>query len=150
MFADLSETALSDGTFVSDMNISDAAMGEAHEIFLPRGFDISRASEWTGGSPAGTSVTGSGGNRITYSYDCGNGIIRTFFIHVKSSHTMAMPADTISFCFGEDAALRLSTRAEITVTAVSLSSGFTMRCWDGFPMKRVLRAGFQTLTGDIL
>ena len=109
MFADLSETALADSTFSANMNIFNARISEDGNILLPSGFDISRSSEWTGGRPLGPAVTNISGNRISYAYDCGNGIRKTFLIHAKrSSDPMEMLADNISFSFGsEDVGERL-------------------------------------------
>ncbi len=43
------------------------------------GFDVTRASDWNGGTVNGTKLTFNN-KRVTYTYDCGNGFTATFFL----------------------------------------------------------------------
>ena len=45
---------------------------------LPAGFDISKASNWQGATLDGSFLTNFTSDKITYTYDCGNGISETF------------------------------------------------------------------------
>ena len=56
---------------------------------LPGGFDVSKASDWNGGSvTAGKTLTvDTGAAEVTYSYNCGNGIKTEFKLKVSNSPT---------------------------------------------------------------
>lgn len=70
------------------------AQGNAHPIevesnrtfdlsTLP-GFDVSRATNWNGGTVSGNALTvNEGATEVTYTYDCGKGCNETFTLNVK-------------------------------------------------------------------
>ena len=49
---------------------------------LPADFDITKASDWQGATPDGSVLTNFTSDRITYTYDCGNGISADFTLTV--------------------------------------------------------------------
>ena len=52
---------------------------------LPGSFDVSRASLWDGGTISGNILTvNAGANKVTYSYDCGNGNSVLFTLNVTA------------------------------------------------------------------
>ena len=53
---------------------------------LPAGFDVSKASGWTGGTVSGNTLTvDSGADKVTYEYDCGNNHTATFTLQIAAS-----------------------------------------------------------------
>ena len=58
---------------------------------LPGSFDVSKATDWQGGSIDGTVLTATE-DVITYSYDCGNG--RTMLVTIMVEHTWHDPVYT--------------------------------------------------------
>ena len=60
---------------------------------LPGSFDVRRASMWNGGTVSGNILTvNAGANKVTYSYDCGNGNSVVFTLNVTAddaAHTHA-------------------------------------------------------------
>ena len=50
---------------------------------LPGKFDISKASEWTGGTVNGTKLTAERGTEVTYTYDCGGSFTANFKLKVR-------------------------------------------------------------------
>ena len=50
---------------------------------LPGKFDISKASDWTGGTVNGTKLTAEKGAEVTYTYDCGGGFTANFTLKVR-------------------------------------------------------------------
>ncbi len=60
---------------------------------LPGSFDVSKASNWVGGSVQGNILTlDEGADEVTYTYDCGMDKIATFTIRVDGS-TLGIPGD---------------------------------------------------------
>ena len=50
---------------------------------LPGSFDVSKASNWTGGTVSGNTLTiNDGASKVTYIYDCGKGYTETFTLNV--------------------------------------------------------------------
>lgn len=46
---------------------------------LPAGFDVNKTSEWVGGTVEGNTLkVNPGADRVTYTYDCGNGLTSVF------------------------------------------------------------------------
>ena len=51
---------------------------------LPGKFDVSKATNWNGGTVSGKTLTvNEGENQVTYTYDCGKGFSRDFTLNVK-------------------------------------------------------------------
>ena len=70
---------------------------------LPGRFDVTKASDWSGGTVVGTVLTVDGGaEQVTYSYDCGNGITAYFTLMCdKARYTVTFgndraPAQTVT------------------------------------------------------
>ena len=50
---------------------------------LPAGFDVNKTSEWVGGTVEGNTLkVNPGADRVTYTYDCGNGLTSVFSLQV--------------------------------------------------------------------
>ncbi len=50
---------------------------------LPAGFDVNKTSEWVGGTVSGNTLkVNPGADRVTYTYDCGNGLTSVFSLQV--------------------------------------------------------------------
>ena len=50
---------------------------------LPAGFDVDKTSEWVGGTVEGNTLkVNPGADRVTYTYDCGNGLTSVFSLQV--------------------------------------------------------------------
>ena len=50
---------------------------------LPAGFDVNKTSEWVGGTVEGNTLkVKPGATQVTYTYDCGNGLISVFSLQV--------------------------------------------------------------------
>ena len=50
---------------------------------LPAGFDVNKTSEWVGGTVSGNTLkVNPGVDRVTYTYDCGNGLTSVFSLQV--------------------------------------------------------------------
>ena len=62
---------------------------------LPGNFDVSKASDWDGGSVAGSILTVDWSKRVTYNYDCGLGNIEKFTIRYHI--TTDVPIDSAHF-----------------------------------------------------
>ena len=55
---------------------------------LPAGFDVNKTSEWVGGTVSGNTLkVNPGADRVTYTYDCGNGLTAEFALTVKENTT---------------------------------------------------------------
>ena len=55
---------------------------------LPAGFDVNKTSEWVGGTVSGNTLkVNPGADRVTYTYDCGNGLTAEFALTVKEATT---------------------------------------------------------------
>ena len=79
----LTSLNLSANKSLSDLNSSDNTyfIGEVTTYDLanlPAGFDISKASDWQGATLDGSVLTNFTSDKITYTYDCGNGRSETF------------------------------------------------------------------------
>lgn len=73
---------------------------------LPVGFDVSKASGWTGGSVSGNILTvDKNAAEITYVYDCGGGKTTTFTLHVttpaESDLTVTLTSDKFEVGVGK-------------------------------------------------
>ena len=100
-FADIDGTALDSGSFVC--HGSTVTVGAGEEISVPPSFDFQRASDWRGGYPdeASRRIIAESG-RVSYKYDCGNGISESFVIRtVSRTDTSGSLAEDISFGFAE-------------------------------------------------
>ena len=58
------------------------AEGGSFDLSALPGFDMGKASGWTGGTVAGTILTVPRSGDVTYSYDCGKGYSETFTLNV--------------------------------------------------------------------
>ena len=79
----LTSLDLSTNTALTDVNSVDNtySIGKVTSYDLknlPAGFDISKASNWQGATLDGSVLTNFTSDKITYTYDCGNGISETF------------------------------------------------------------------------
>ena len=55
---------------------------------LPAEFDVNKTSEWVGGTVSGNTLkVNPGVDRVTYTYDCGNGLTAEFALTVKENTT---------------------------------------------------------------
>ena len=81
-------TAIEAEKIASDGNIYRIALTENGTFdlsTLPGKFDISKASNWTGGTVNGTKLTAEKGNNVTYTYDCGGGFTADFTLKVRNA-----------------------------------------------------------------
>lgn len=74
------------GTITADGNRRPIAVrtdGTFDLTTLP-GFDVGKATNWNGGSVSGTTLSvNAGANEVSYQYDCGNGVNRTFIFETS-------------------------------------------------------------------
>lgn len=59
------------------------------------GFDVTKTSDWNGGTVSGTILTVPASGDVTYTYDCGNGFVETFtliFRLISNNHVLTLPA----------------------------------------------------------
>ena len=83
---DVSQTAVT--TLNASDNKIDINVEETPRTFdlstLPGKFDVSRATNWNGGTVSGKTLkVNEGTNQVTYTYDCGKGRSETFTLNVK-------------------------------------------------------------------
>lgn len=79
-------TAIIDSECNSNYDIQLDENGSFNLSSLPGGFDVSRASGWSGGNVKGNMLTvDSGAEEVTYEYDLGNGKTALFALTVKNS-----------------------------------------------------------------
>ena len=82
---DLSASYLS--KFEAENNTYSIAVGSDRTFdlrTLPGKFDVSKATNWNGGTVSGKTLTvNEGENQVTYTYDCGKGFSRDFTLNVK-------------------------------------------------------------------
>ena len=74
------------GTITADGNRRPIAVrtdGTFDLTTLP-GFDVSKATGWNGGSVSGTTLrVNAGADEVSYQYDCGDGVNRTFIFETS-------------------------------------------------------------------
>ena len=79
-------TGISGGTITADGSRRPIAVrtdGTFDLTTLP-GFDVSKATNWNGGSVSGTTLSvNAGANEVSYQYDCGNGVNPTFIFETS-------------------------------------------------------------------
>ncbi|RGC18785.1 hypothetical protein DW855_08065 [Faecalibacterium prausnitzii] len=83
---DVSQTAVT--TLNASDNKIDINVEEAPRTFdlstLPGKFDVTKATNWSGGTVSGKTLkVNEGTNQVTYTYDCGKGRSETFTLNVK-------------------------------------------------------------------
>ena len=94
---------------------------------LPGNFDVSKASNWKGGTVSGNTLTvDTDATQVTYDYDCGNNHIVTFTLNVTPLYTITFDTDG-----GSDIA-PITQEANTTVTAPAdpTKTGYTFDGWN--------------------
>ena len=81
-------------TFFCDNNIREiAARGGAVDLSALPGFDVSRTSEWQGGTVSGATLTVAQSGDVTYVYACGNEHVERFTLRVTVTSADHLPGD---------------------------------------------------------
>jgi len=65
---------------------------------LPGKFDVTKATNWSGGTVDGSTLTvNEGATQVTYTYDCGKGFSKTFTLNVKVAPEGSIGIDASNF-----------------------------------------------------
>ena len=104
--ADISDTTLTDDSFECSGSTVTVCAENGYEAAVPvtPSFDFSRSSEWKGGYPDEENrLIRARSGRVSYKYDCGGGIKRSFNVRIcTADDTLHTLAQGISYGFADE------------------------------------------------
>lgn len=145
------------GTITADGNRRPIAVrtdGTFELTTLP-GFDVSKATNWNGGSVSGTTGTmlkvDPGANEVSYQYDCGNGVKPTFIFETSLPiNEDNFPNDNFrnyikTYIAGGRDVLTVEERSKVETIEVEGKNISRLEGIEAFPNLKVLKCGNNSI-----